>query len=90
MEKGIRKQRVESECKYNQATKIEAKLSRDAVDPCRLCGKRVIRNSIQLQICEYWTHKRCFKGRLMNEMNCECGRFKEGMKKDKKIQEIWM
>ena len=29
------------------------------VDPCGVCGKRVMRNSIQCTICKHWIHARC-------------------------------
>ena len=46
-----------------------------AIDPCAICGKRVMRNSIQCMKCGYWVHKRCsgIKGRLRNRMDYECG-----------------
>ena len=46
-----------------------------AIDPCAICGKRAMRNSIQCVKCGYWVHKMCLgiKGKLSSGMNYECG-----------------
>ena len=47
-----------------------------AIDPCAICGKRVMRNSIQCTLCQLWIHKRCsgVRSSLTNVVNYVCGR----------------
>ena len=46
------------------------------VDPCAICGRRVMSNSIQCTDCLAWVHKRCsgVRGALNNVANYVCGR----------------
>lgn len=44
------------------------------VDPCGICGARVMRNSIRCETCHQWIHKRCsgVNGSLLNVTSYEC------------------
>jgi len=37
------------------------------IDPCSICGKRILTNAIKCTACKLWVHKRCsgVRGALM-------------------------
>jgi hypothetical protein len=47
-----------------------------SVDPCGICGKRVMRNSIRCSTCQRWIHKRCsgVKQSLSSVKKFQCGK----------------
>ena len=39
----------------------EGEIHRSKIDPCRICGKRVMANSVKCTKCGEWIHGRCTK-----------------------------
>ena len=39
----------------------EGKLFKSKIDPCEVCGRRVMANSVLCTKCENWVHGRCTK-----------------------------
>ena len=37
----------------------EGKIVRSKVDPCGICGKRVMSNAVLCTVCKKWIHARC-------------------------------
>ena len=64
---------------------LEGKLFKSKIDPCGVCGKRVMANSMLCTKCRYWVHGRCAKikkvtARLeIHFVGSKCKRIVEGM-----------
>ena len=45
----------------------EGEVVRSRVDPCGICGKRVMSNAVWCTLCKKWIHARCTK---MKKVSC--------------------
>ena len=57
------------------------------VDPCAICGKRVMRNSVQCRSCQKWMHARCMGVKRVTEKIAEKAICKNCHKIDKESGE---
>ena len=60
---------------------IEGKITKSKIDPCGVCGKRVMSNSVLCRKCNSWIHGRCAKVKRVTislASNFECSRCKNG------------
>ena len=46
----------------------KGEISKSKVDPCGICGKRVMRNSMMCTVCKKWIHGRCAKVKKVNNI----------------------
>jgi len=62
----------------------EGELPKSKIDPCGICGRRVMANSVQCTKCRNWIHGRCTKAKkglttLAQSFVCSRCRSKEGI-----------
>ena len=76
----FREQGAEGEPREDKSGSEWVEVSVSKVDPCGICGKRVMANSVLCVECEKWIHERCTKVKRVTprwERNFVCGRCKK-------------